>query len=231
MRAKSKTVCFVTGVPGAGKMLAGLKVVHDAELRKTVNADSVFLTGNSPLVDVLRAALADDVKRRKKQHLRVSSRDPKTTIDTVLGYKKTHTESANPPHEKVVVFDEVQRAWDAKKTEKYLDRTPEWKGYSEPELMMAILNRHEWALLVALIGGGQEIHEGEAGIGEWGGAADNSFHGLEHRRFCTSSGWRLRRRCKAVSIRPCPNRGEAGGRPNPDGLDTPTRRFRGKTIA
>ena len=229
MRAKSKTVCFVTGVPGAGKTLAGLKVVHDAELRNTVSADSVFLTGNLPLVEVLRAALADDVKRRKKQHLRVSSRDPKTTIDTVLGYKKTHTKSTNPPHEKIVVFDEAQRAWTAKKTEKYLEQTPEWKGYSEPELMMAILNRHEWALLVALIGGGQEIHEGEAGIGEWGRALATRF-----------KDWKI-----AASSQAIEGTYGAGARlfdsgiPEPGRLaicpdlhlDTPTRQFRGKTIA
>lgn len=229
MRAKSKTVCFVTGVPGAGKTLAGLKVVHDAELRNTVNADSVFLTGNLPLVEVLRAALADDVKRRKKQHLRVSSRDPKTTIDTVLGYKKTHTKSANAPHEKIVVFDEAQRAWDAKKTEKYLEQTPEWKGYSEPELMMAILNRHEWALLVALIGGGQEIHEGEAGIGEWGRALTTRFQdwsiAASSQALDGSYGAGARLFTSAVPettrLAICPDLH----------LDTPTRQFRGKTIA
>jgi hypothetical protein len=228
-RAKRKTVCFVTGVPGAGKTLAGLKVVHDAELRRTANADSVFLTGNQPLVEVLRAALAYDSRRRKKLHLRVSSRDPKTTIDTVLGYKKDHTKSANPPHEKIVVFDEAQRAWTANKTEKYLKDTPEWRGYSEPELMMAILERHDWALLVALIGGGQEIHEGEAGIGEWGRALTRRF---EHWQIAASSqaldgsygaGARL-----FDSVAPGPDRLSI----LPDlHLDTPTRQFRGKTIA
>ncbi len=220
---------FVTGVPGAGKTLAGLKVVHDAELRRAVNADSVFLTGNQPLVEVLRAALADDARRRKKQHLRISSRDPKTTIDTVLGYKKDHTKSSNPPHEKIVVFDEAQRAWTANKTEKYLKDTPEWRGYSEPELMMAILERHDWALLVALIGGGQEIHEGEAGIGEWGRALSSRFEQ-----------WQI-----AASSQALDGTYGAGARlfnsvvPGPDRLsilpdlhlDTPTRQFRGKTIA
>jgi hypothetical protein len=229
MRAESKMVCFVTGVPGAGKTLAGLKVVHDAELRNAVGADSVFLTGNQPLVDVLRAALADDLRRRKKQHLRVSSRDPKTTIDTVLGYKKTHTKSANPPHEKIVVFDEAQRAWTAKKTEKYLEQTPEWKGFSEPELMMAILNRHKWALLVALIGGGQEIHDGEAGIGEWGRALTTRF-----------KDWKIAASSQAIEgsygagarlfTSSLPEPGRLAIYPDLH-LDTPTRQFRGKTIA
>ncbi len=79
-RSKKKTICFVTGVPGAGKTLAGLRIVHDRELRDATGSDSVFLTGNLPLVKVLQAALARDMSRRRKNQLRVSSRDPKTTI-------------------------------------------------------------------------------------------------------------------------------------------------------
>lgn len=166
---KKKTVCFVTGVPGAGKTLAGLRLVHDGKLREVTGSDSVFLTGNLPLVKVLQAALARDASRRRKSQLRVSCRDPKTTINTVLGYKREHTRNKNPPHEKIVVFDEAQRAWDAGRTEEYLtDGSGEFLGYSEPALMLAILDRQPWATLVALVGGGQEINRGEAGLSEWG---------------------------------------------------------------
>jgi hypothetical protein len=229
MRAKTKTVCFVTGVPGAGKTLAGLKLVHDPQLRKSTQTDSVFLTGNLPLVKVLRAALALDISRRKKQRLRVAARDPKTTIDTVLGYKKTHTKASEPPHEKIVVFDEAQRAWNAERTAEYLEKADNWIGYSEPELMMAILDRHDWAVLIALVGGGQEINRGEAGIGEWGRALKTRFR---H--------WHV-----AVSQQALDGAYGAGAnlfeptipenlrlRILPDlHLDNPTRQFRGKTVA
>jgi Uncharacterized conserved protein (DUF2075) len=76
-RSSRKTVCFVTGVPGAGKTLAGLRIVHDRTLRNDTGSDSVFLTGNMPLVKVLQAALARDASRRRKNQLRVSSRDRK----------------------------------------------------------------------------------------------------------------------------------------------------------
>ena len=229
MQAKRKTVCFVTGVPGAGKTLAGLQVVHDRDLREISKSDSVFLTGNLPLVKVLRCALSRDAARRKKQGLRVSSRDPKTTIDTVLGYKRTHTRSDAPPHERIVVFDEAQRAWNAARTAEYLDESESFKGHSEPELMMTILDRHDWALLVALVGGGQEINKGEAGIGEWGKALESHF---KH--------WHI-----AVPQQALDGDYGAGAKLFASGvprdldlticrdlhLDNPTRQFRGKTVA
>jgi hypothetical protein len=130
-QSHKKTVCFVTGVPGAGKTLAGLRLVHDRQLREDTGSDSVFLTGNLPLVKVLQAALARDSSRRRKGGLRVSSRDPKTTINTVLGYKREHTRNKSAPHEKIVVFDEAQRAWDAERTAEYLaDSSGEFLGYS-----------------------------------------------------------------------------------------------------
>ncbi len=227
---KKKTVCFVTGVPGAGKTLAGLRLVHDGKLREVTGSDSVFLTGNLPLVKVLQAALARDASRRRKSQLRVSCRDPKTTINTVLGYKREHTRNKNPPHEKIVVFDEAQRAWDAGRTEEYLtDGSGEFLGYSEPALMLAILDRQPWATLVALVGGGQEINRGEAGLSEWGRALTERFRE-----------WSIVAPPQALS-------GEYGAgaklfeTETPVGLklaidaslhlDTPTRQFRGKTIA
>ena len=225
---RTKTVCFVTGVPGAGKTLAGLSV-HDAKLREEMGTDSVFLSGNLPLVKVLQAALSRDLAQRRKQKLRVSSRDPKTTVDTVLGYKKTHSASNNPPHEQIVVFDEAQRAWDADKTAKYLDGDSlEYRGFSEPELIMAILERHPWAVLIALVGGGQEINDGEAGLSEWG------------RALVKRKDWR-------VAVSPQALSGDYGAgaklfeedRPNTIECiqdpnlhpDNPTRQFRGRTMA
>jgi Uncharacterized conserved protein (DUF2075) len=229
MNAKRRTVCFVTGVPGAGKTLAGLKIVHDRELRDEVNSNSVFLTGNLPLVKVLRAALGRDAARRKKERLRVTSRDPKTTIDTILGYKRTHTRSNNPPNEKIVIFDEAQRAWTAERTAEYLEQTDQWTGYSEPELLMAILDRHDWAVLVALVGGGQEINRGEAGLGEWGRALSSRFR---H--------WSIAASQEALDGAYGAGARLFEGETPPEmnltvetnlHLDNPTRQFRGKTVA
>ncbi|HEY6338655.1 MAG TPA: DUF2075 domain-containing protein [Candidatus Sulfotelmatobacter sp.] len=225
-----KAICFVTGVPGAGKTLAGLDLVHDRKLRDATGSDAVFLTGNLPLVDVLRAALAEDASRRRKLGLRVSSRDPKTTINTVIGYKKEHTRNSHPPHERIVVFDEAQRAWNAKRTAKYLAADAQtWIGYSEPALLLSILDRHLWCVLIALVGGGQEIHTGEAGLSEWGRALLGKF-----------AHW-------SIALSPQALSGEYGagaklfelGTPDPEvlkvypalHLDNPTRQFRGKTIS
>jgi Schlafen group 3, DNA/RNA helicase domain len=225
-----KTICFVTGVPGAGKTLAGLRLVHDRDLRESTGTDCVFLTGNLPLVKVLQAALALDSSRRKKQGLRVSSRDPKTTINTVLAYKREHTRNQAAPHEKIVVFDEAQRAWDADRTAEYLtDSSGEWRGSSEPALLLAILDRQPWAVLVALVGGGQEINRGEAGLSEWGRALTEKF---KHWAVAVSAealtggygaGSKLFEAQDPVRI-------EVEVKSNLH-LDNPTRQFRGRTIA
>lgn len=227
---KKRTVCFVTGVPGAGKTLAGLQIVHDPEIREATGSDCVFLTGNLPLVKVLRAALSRDSARRLKLKLRVSDRDPKTTINTVLGYKKEYTRNSSAPHENVVVFDEAQRAWDAKRTEEYLTGDAiDYRGLSEPELMLSILDRQPWATLVALVGGGQEINRGEAGIAEWGRALAGKFR---H--------WSI-----VVSEQALSGAYGAGAKLFEDGmadgldadiqsnlhLDNPTRQFKGRTVA
>jgi len=216
-QSNKRTICFVTGVPGAGKTLAGLRLVHDRELRDDTGSDSVFLTGNMPLVKVLQAALARDASR-------------KTTINTVLGYKREYTCNKSAPHEKIVVFDEAQRAWDADRTAEYLDDSSgEFLDHSEPEVMLKILDRQPWAALIALVGGGQEINRGEAGLSEWGRALTEKF-----------GNW-------SVPVSPEALSGAYGagsklfeGEP-PRGfevaihaslhLDTSTRQFRGKTIA
>jgi len=227
---RKKTVCFVTGVPGAGKTLAGLQVVHDREIREATGSDCVFLTGNLPLVKVLQAALSRDSARRLKQGLRVATRDPKTTINTVLGYKKEYTRNKSAPHEKVVVFDEAQRAWDAEKTAEYLtNEATDFLGYSEPALLLSILDRQPWATLIALVGGGQEINRGEAGLPEWGRALADKFR---HWSVAVSgqalsggygAGAKLfeDRVADGLDVEIQPNLH----------LDNPTRQFRGRTIA
>lgn len=174
---KRKAICFVTGVPGAGKTLAGLKLVHDAHLREDVNSQIAFLSGNGPLVEVLQGALTKDLRRRNITNRRSAKRQPKTLIQSVYGVKKHYWPIDSAPVEHVWIFDEAQRAWDQKRTaEKLGERNGLRCPYAEAGLLMSFLDRHtDWAVLVCLIGGGQEIHTGEAGLSEWGKAIQESF--------------------------------------------------------
>lgn len=165
-----KVVCFVTGVPGAGKTLVGLNVVHNPALRSEGRPAGVFLSGNGPLVKIVSAAIARDHKRRVRE--RGGDRTVGTFIQNVHVFVREGLEkSDNPPIEKVVVFDEAQRAWNAAQS-----RKKNGIEISEPETMLSILDRHDdWAVVVALIGGGQEIHNGEAGLAEWGKTLREKF--------------------------------------------------------
>lgn len=161
---KSRTVCFVTGVPGSGKTLAGLSAVHDPELRKEGRACGVFLSGNVPLVRILCEALARD-RARGESSLAESRRKVRTFVQSVhtfikeYGIEKPHQR----PYENVIVFDEAQRAWDAQQVALKHDIEK-----SEAQLVLEIMSRCEgWSVIVALIGEGQEIHKGEAGLAEW----------------------------------------------------------------
>jgi hypothetical protein len=174
---KQKSVCFVTGVPGAGKTLAGLKLVHDSKVREETDSQIAFLSGNGPLVEVLRGALAKDLRKRKDIHRRIANRAPKTLIQSVYGVKQDLWPRTSPPVEHIWVFDEAQRAWDEKHTARKLpmkDGKP--CDFSEPGLLIHFLDRHaDWCVLICLIGGGQEIHDGEAGLAEWGRAIRSRF--------------------------------------------------------
>lgn len=145
----SRSLSFVTGVPGAGKTLVGLRLVHD---RTEKHGRATFLSGNGPLVQVLQDALAS----------RVFVRDLHAFIKTYALNK-----SPKAPDEHIIVFDEAQRAWDAKyhNEKKNVNK-------SEPELLISIGERiDQWSALVGLVGEGQEIHSGEeAGIGQWNSA-------------------------------------------------------------
>lgn len=179
---QEKAICFVTGVPGAGKTLVGLNIATrhfdpDSELY------SVFLSGNGPLVNVLREALARDNVRRSKElgegaRLGESRSKVKAFIQNVHNFRDDCLTQLAPPIEHVVLFDEAQRAWNITKTADFMKRKRNRPNFSqsEPEFLISCMDRHQdWAVIVCLIGGGQEINTGEAGIGEWLRALGRSF--------------------------------------------------------
>lgn len=183
-----KIICFVTGVPGAGKTLVGLKVAIE-HLDKEKGNTSVFLSGNKPLVDILQEALARDKivqenfkgnKLTKKQ----ARESVKAFIQIIHHYRDEYLRDPKAPYDHVAVFDEAQRAWTKEQTVKFMQQK---KGianfqYSEPEFLISCLNRHQdWAVVVCLVGGGQEINTGEAGISEWLTAIKNNFLDWETR--------------------------------------------------
>jgi Schlafen group 3, DNA/RNA helicase domain len=150
---------FVTGIPGAGKTLCGLNVVFGAE------AGAAFLTGNLPLVHVMREALARDAAAQGRGP-RQPRQETESAIQPVNGFLKDNLPRSLPPHEHVIVFDEAQRAWDAA-----FGRRKFTYDASEAALILDVMARHrDWAVVVALVGGGQEINTGEAGLAEWGAA-------------------------------------------------------------
>lgn len=177
-----KSICFITGVPGAGKTLAGLNIA--VERQKTDNNEhAVFLSGNGPLVDVLQEALArDDVKRnnvKKTDALRKS----REFIQIIHHFRDDAIAVDSAPFEKVTIFDEAQRAWDEVNLADFMKRKKGKFGFnmSEPEFLISIMDRHkDWATIVCLIGGGQEINKGEsAGISGWFEALKNKFPGWD----------------------------------------------------
>lgn len=169
-RESLKLACFVTGIPGAGKTLAGLNVVHAPVLRQNGRPAPVFLSGNYPLVKIVSAAIVRDARRRKKET--GVERAGGTLVQNVnVFFREAQAKPGHPPAENVVIFDEAQRAWDATQNEK-----KSGQEISQPESMLAIMDRHkDWAVVVALVGGGQEIHDGEAGLAEWGRALREKF--------------------------------------------------------
>lgn len=170
-RAKSqKIICFVTGVPGAGKTLAGLNIVHHPELCGDDMSSPIFLSGNGPLVKIVSAAITRD--RRRRGGGRDASRMMSTLVQNVHQFVRHAEErSDQPPHEKIIVFDEAQRAWNAQQCAK-----KKRGDYSEPTAMLRIMDRHaNFAAIIALVGGGQEINSGEAGIEEWGRSLSTEF--------------------------------------------------------
>ena len=170
-----KAIIFVTGVPGAGKTLVGLNVATQRRDEKTPG-HAVFLSGNGPLVAVLSEALIrDDLERRQargeKVRKGVVAQKVKPFIQNVHHFRDDGLRDQTlPPHDHVVIFDEAQRAWDLAKTSDFMRRRKNRPGFdqSEPQFLIGYMDRHnDWAVIVCLVGGGQEIHTGEAGIGAW----------------------------------------------------------------
>jgi hypothetical protein len=162
---QQRLICFVTGIPGAGKTLTGLNAVHDPTMRGQGRPAAVFLSGNGPLVKIVREALIRDRQRAGMQR-HEAARTVSTFIDNVHRFVVTYglERTSEPPYENAIVFDEAQRAWDAEAVAK-----KHHVRKSEPQLVLEIMERSpDWSVIIALVGGGQEIHRGEAGLGEWG---------------------------------------------------------------
>lgn len=161
---RRRVICFVTGVPGAGKTLTGLNVVHDPAIRSAQGPSGIFLSGNGPLVKVVREALVLN-RLRAGGRRRECEHEVSTFIQNVhqfLRYHREHPEVA--PHEHVVVFDEAQRAWNSAQMKR-----KQGVEASEASLLLEVMERlDDWAVIIALVGGGQEIFLGEAGLEEWG---------------------------------------------------------------
>ncbi len=181
-RERRKIICFVTGVPGAGKTLVGLNLAtRRRELAEPTHA--VFLSGNGPLVAVLREALTrDELARRKQDGERVRkgkvAESVKAFIQNVHHFRDDALIDFAPPDEHVVIFDEAQRAWNLRQTANFMRRKKNRPGFaqSEPEFLISCMDRHsDWAAIVCLVGGGQEINTGEAGIGAWIDAVSTRF--------------------------------------------------------
>ena len=185
-KTRRKVICFVTGVPGAGKTLVGLNVIHKEESVEQDKSNKAYFSGNGPLINVLTEALTLDEYARNKQvppneeeedlNKDGIRRKIKAKIQNLHNFIKDNMVKTLAPIEQIVVFDEAQRCWDAdnfynkavqSRERKKDDPKPIRK--SEAEIIFEIMNRHnDWAVIIALIGNGQEINTGEAGISEWG---------------------------------------------------------------
>lgn len=178
-----KAICFVTGVPGSGKTLAGLNIANE-RMKAHDDEHAVFLSGNGPLVDVLREALTRDsvnqavAEGQPRPKSAEEYRKASAFIQNIHHFRDEALLSPLPPVGKVVVFDEAQRAWGQEQTSRFMRDKRGQTGFamSEPEFLLSVMNRHDdWCAVICLIGGGQEINTGEAGLAEWLSALDRSY--------------------------------------------------------
>ena len=174
-RCDRKAICFVTGVPGSGKTLAGLNIATE-RMQSSADEHAVFLSGNGPLVAVLHEALAsDEVDRSKDSGAKIVSkrdayRHASAFIQNIHHFRDEYVRTAEAPRERVVVFDEAQRAWNREQATRFMreKRGQAEFDMSEPQFLLSVMDRHkDWCVVVCLIGGGQEINTGEAGLEEW----------------------------------------------------------------
>jgi len=170
-----KAICFVTGVPGAGKTLVGLNIAADQE--RSIEERAVYLSGNGPLVKVLRVALIKDRKLQKK-YTETTKQEVHASIQNIHHFRDHYIKSSETPDEQVVIFDEAQRAWDAKKL-KSSNEIFEGEG-SEADFLIGVMDRKEdWSVIIALVGEGQEINDGESGIDSWIESLANKYQHWE----------------------------------------------------
>ena len=184
-REKKKCLCFVTGVPGAGKTLVGLDI---AAQHSDIKDDlySVYISGNGPLVDVLQEALAKAwLEAERVKSKAEGRRKASALIQDAYEFRNHYLNSPETPYEKILIFDEAQRVWNKEKVDNfYLERK---KGdettlpnASEAELAIRFMDRHEdWAVIVCLVGLGQDIHNGETGVFGWFHAILDRYHDWE----------------------------------------------------
>jgi hypothetical protein len=184
---KQKVICFVTGVPGAGKTLVGLNIANQHANPKD-DEYSVFLSGNGPLVAVLQEALATDLYKNELLQVRydiekqLTKKDARQRVESFIQnihrFRDYYLRDQAKPPEHVAIFDEAQRAWNKTQTAKFMQTKrgiPDF-DMTEPEFLISVMDRHEdWAVIIALVGGGQEINVGEAGILGWFDAISQSF--------------------------------------------------------
>lgn len=207
-KKRKKAICFVTGVPGAGKTLIGLETAIDQFKKKE---KAVYLSGNYPLVKVLQEALARDTISHQKQAYQsgLSKKKPdkkekvlskvqafiqlihvyrdlylenvKITKDKIVQDSKKSTkkkDSSYIPVDHVAIFDEAQRAWTKEELARFMKEKKKIKAFpfSEPEYMISCMDRRtDWGVIICLIGGGQEINKGEAGMLEWVNAINRRY--------------------------------------------------------
>ncbi|MBU3537653.1 DUF2075 domain-containing protein [Polynucleobacter sp. UK-Gri1-W3] len=183
-----KVICLITGAPGAGKSLAGLNIAIE-RMHYLENEHAVFLSGNGPLVAVLREALVQDQLAEndslpKDERIKRKPAEQKASafIQNIHHFRDDNLASNEPPIEKVVIFDEAQRAWNEEQASSFMKRKRGQDNFSmsEPDFLLSVMNRHkDWCVVVCLIGGGQEINTGEGGIIEWISALKESYKDWE----------------------------------------------------
>jgi hypothetical protein len=169
---KRHVICFITGVPGSGKTLVGLNLAFS---KQSGDEPIHFMSGNGPLVKVLQAVLSRHQMRDGVRALDAKIH-AKTLIENVHVFARTYSDEDKfgAPSNHVVIFDEAQRAWNRAQNKAKFNR-----DYSEPEMLLSIMQRHkDWAVVIALVGGGQEINNGEAGLEEWGRSLATAPEGI-----------------------------------------------------
>lgn len=179
---RRKSIVFITGVPGAGKTLIGLNLASGSH-NNEIGDHAVFLSGNLPLVTVLQEALIrDKMQRESDVGNRISKadikREVKSFIQIIHTYRDEYVGNERKPTEHIAVFDESQRSWTKEEMALFMEKKKGIKGfeYSEPEFLISTMDRlKDWGVIVCLVGGGQEINKGEAGISEWFDSLQRSF--------------------------------------------------------